>query len=90
MLAREAGVSFVPIYVTSQDIPDEILDHTVTYGCDTLIMGKSRRPLFSRKLEGDVVSDVSHDLPDGITMITRAADTPHAMMPPGMGTGITK
>ncbi|MHA7813319.1 MAG: amino acid permease [Phycisphaerales bacterium] len=90
MLAREAGVSFVPIYVTSQDIPDEILDHTVTYGCDTLIMGKSRRSLFSRKLEGDVVSDVSHDLPDGITMITRAADTPHAMMPPGMGTGITK
>jgi len=90
MLAREAGVSFVPIYVTSQDIPDEILDHTVTYGCDTLIMGKSRRSLFSRKLEGDVVSDVSHDLPDGITMITRAADTPHAIMPPGMGTGITK
>ena len=90
MLAREAGVSFVPIYVTSQDIPDEILDHTVTYGCDTLIMGKSRRSLFSRKLEGDVVSEVSHDLPDGITMITRAADTPHAMMPPGMGTGITK
>ncbi|HCT44398.1 MAG TPA: hypothetical protein DF699_04235, partial [Phycisphaerales bacterium] len=43
MLAKEAGVNFVPIYVTSQEIPEEILDHTVTYGCDTLIMGKSRR-----------------------------------------------
>lgn len=90
MLAREAGVNFVPIYVTSQEIPDEILDHTVTYGCDTLIMGKSRRSVFSRKLEGDVVSEVSRSLPEGITMITRASDTPHAMMPPGMGTGITK
>ena len=85
MLAKEAGVNFVPIYVTSQSIADEILDHTVTYGCDTLIMGKSRRSVFSRKLEGDVVSEVSSDLPDGITLITRAADTPHAMMPPGIG-----
>ena len=88
MLAKEAGVNFVPIYITSQEIPEEILDHTVTYGCDTLIMGKSRRSLFSRKLEGDVVSEVSRDLPDGITMITRASDTPHAIMPPGMGTGM--
>lgn len=90
MLAKEAGVDFVPIYVTSQDITDEILDHTVTYGCDTLIMGKSRRSVFARKLEGDVVSEVSSALPDGITMITRAADTPHAIMPPGMGSGNQK
>ncbi|MEZ6165642.1 MAG: universal stress protein [Phycisphaerales bacterium] len=90
MLAKEAGVNFVPIYVTSQEVPEEILDHTVTYGCDTLIMGKSRRSVFSRKLEGDVVSEVSRNLPEGITMITRAAETPHAIMPPGMGRGITK
>lgn len=90
MLAKEAGVSFVPIYVTSQEIPEEILDHTVTYGCDTLIMGKSRRSVFSRKLEGDVVSEVSGNLPGGITLITRAADTPHAIMPPGMGSGANK
>ena len=83
-------MNFVPIYITSQDIADEILDHTVTYGCDTLIMGKSRRSLFSRKFEGDVVMDVSSNLPDGITLITRAAHTPHAIMPPGMGTGVTK
>lgn len=83
MLARDAGVPFVPIFVTSQSIADEILDYTVTYGCDTLIMGKSRRSVFSRKLEGDVVSQISESLPDGITLITRAAETPHAIMPPG-------
>jgi amino acid transporter/nucleotide-binding universal stress UspA family protein len=88
MLAKEAGINFVPIFVTSQEIADEILDHTVTYGCDTLIMGKSRRSVFSRKLEGDVVSNVSRDLPDGITMITRAADIPHAMMPTGFDSGL--
>ncbi|MGV6813849.1 MAG: amino acid permease, partial [Phycisphaerales bacterium] len=86
MLAKEAGVPFVPIFVTSQSIADEILDYTVTYGCDTLIMGKSRRSVFSRKLEGDVVSQVSESLPDGITLITRSAETPHAIMPPGTGT----
>ncbi|MBL4592010.1 MAG: universal stress protein, partial [Phycisphaerales bacterium] len=90
LLAKEHGVPFVPIYVTSQSIADEILDYTVTYGCDTLIMGKSRRSVFSRKLEGDVVSVISESLPEGITLITRAADAPHAIMPVGMGTGKTK
>ena len=90
MLAKEAGVPFVPIFVTSQSIADEILDYTVTYGCDTLIMGKSRRSVFSRKLEGDVVSQISESLPDGITLITRAAETPHAIMPPGTETDAHK
>jgi nucleotide-binding universal stress UspA family protein len=90
LLAKEHGVPFVPIYVTSQSIVDEILDYTVTYGCDTLIMGKSRRSRFSRKLEGDVVSEIGRELPEGITLITRAADAPHAIMPTGMGSGQTK
>ena len=90
MLAKDAGISFVPIFVTSQSIADEILDYTVTYGCDTLIMGKSRRSVFSRKLEGDVVSQIQESLPEGITLITRAAETPHILMPPGMGTGSSK
>ncbi|MCA9304826.1 MAG: amino acid permease, partial [Phycisphaerales bacterium] len=90
LLAKEHGVPFVPIYVTSQSIVDEILDYTVTYGCDTLIMGKSRRSRFSRKLEGDVVGEIGRGLPEGITLITRAADAPHAIMPAGMGSGQTK
>ncbi|MEM8757157.1 MAG: amino acid permease, partial [Planctomycetota bacterium] len=77
LLAEQAGVPFVPIYVTSANIAEEILDYTVTHGCDTLIMGKSRRSLFSRKLEGDVVMSVAEDLPDDVALITRSADTPH-------------
>jgi nucleotide-binding universal stress UspA family protein/amino acid transporter len=90
MLAKEAGVPFIPIYVTATSIPEEILDYTVTYNCDTLIMGKSRRSNVARRLEGDVISQVAKDLPEGIILMTRAADVPHAMMPPGMGTGATK
>ncbi|MGJ8635314.1 MAG: amino acid permease [Phycisphaerales bacterium] len=90
MLAKEAGVPFIPIYVTSTTIADEILDYTVTYGCDTLIMGKSRRSNVARRLEGDVISMVARDLPEGTILMTRAADIPHAMMPPGMGTGASK
>ena len=77
LLAKEAGVPVVPIYVTSTDVGDEILDYTVTYGCDTLIMGKSRRSALSRKLEGDVVTTVAAALPDGVSLIARASDAPH-------------
>lgn len=76
MLARQAGVPFVPIYVTSPSIADEILDYTVTFGCDTLIMGKSKRSLFSRRVQGDVVQRVAGLLPDGVALITRSGDTP--------------
>lgn len=72
VLARNAGVPFVPIYITATDITSEILDYTVTFGCDTLIMGKSRRTLFSRRVAGDVVAEVSRHLPDEVTMITRS------------------
>jgi len=85
MLAKEAGVPFVPIFVTASSIAEEILDYTVTYGCDTLIMGKSRRSNVARRLEGDVITQVAKDLPEGVILMTRAADIPHAMMPPGMG-----
>lgn len=88
LLAKEAGVSYIPIYVTSTTIADEILDYTVTYGCDTLIMGKSHRSVFSRKLEGDVVAQVQASLPEGVTLITRSAETPHASMPAGADRGM--
>jgi len=77
LLAKEAGVPFMPIYVTSSTIADEILDYTVTYGCDTLILGKSRRSLFARRLEGDVVTQVAEALPDDVALITRSSATPH-------------
>lgn len=72
VLAKQSGVAFVPIYVTSADIVNEILDYTVTFACDTLIMGKSRRTLFSRAFAGDVVAKVAEALPEGVSLLTRA------------------
>jgi len=84
VLARQYRVPLVPIYVTSPSVAEEILDYTVTYGCDTLIMGKSRRSTVARSLEGDVVSEIARHLPDGVSLITRDA-TPHPMSPPPDG-----
>lgn len=73
-LAREAGVPFIPIYVTSTDIADEILDYTVTYGCDTLIMGTTRRSMLDRRLAGDVVARVADHLPPSVELMLRSPD----------------
>lgn len=71
MAARRLGVAFVPIYVCAPNIAEEILDYTVTFGCDTLILGKSKRRAFARALEGDVISKIAQHLPEGVTMIAR-------------------
>jgi amino acid transporter/nucleotide-binding universal stress UspA family protein len=73
LLARRAGVAFFPIYVTSTEIAHEILDYTATFGCDTLIMGKSRRSMFARAIEGDVLKTVAANLPEGVSLIARAS-----------------
>lgn len=72
LLARQNGIQFVPIYVSSPDVASEILDYTVTFGCDTLIMGKSQRSGLARSLAGDVITQVSDALPEGVALITRA------------------
>lgn len=72
LLARQNNIPFVPIYVSSPDVAAEILDYTVTFGCDTLILGKSRRSGLARAVAGDVISQVSDALPEGVTLITRA------------------
>jgi nucleotide-binding universal stress UspA family protein len=72
LLSRQNGVPFFPIYITATDIAAEILDYTVTFGCDELIMGKSRRNVFARTLEGDVVGQISRHLPEGVSLVTRA------------------
>lgn len=80
VLARQVGIPFVPIYCSSPEIAEEILDYTVTFGCDTLIMGRSRRSHLARHLEGDVVANVATMLPEGVSMISRDG-TPHGVGP---------
>jgi amino acid transporter/nucleotide-binding universal stress UspA family protein len=89
-LAKQAGVKCVPVYVTSTDIAAEILDYTVTFGCETLIMGKSRRGVFSRAVAGDVIANVARHLPEGVSMVTRAGRPdagPEAAADVGTGPG---
>ncbi len=80
VLARQVGVPFVPIYCSSPEIAEEILDYTVTFGCDTLIMGKSQRTSLARRLEGDVVATIANLLPEGVSLLTRDA-LPHGIGP---------
>ncbi|MFT3686263.1 MAG: amino acid permease [Phycisphaerales bacterium] len=80
VLARKVGVPFVPIYCSSPEIAEEILDYTVTFGCEILIMGKSRRTSLARQLEGDVVAKIAATLPEGVSLLTRNA-TPHGIGP---------
>jgi nucleotide-binding universal stress UspA family protein len=80
VLARHVGVPFVPIYCSSPEIAEEILDYTVTFGCDTLIMGKTRRTHLARQLEGDVVATVANLLPEGVSLLTRDS-LPHGVGP---------
>lgn len=79
-LARKYRVSVVPIYVCATDVAAEILDYTVTFACDTLIMGKTQRRAFARALEGDVITRVVQHLPSEVALITRDA-SPHPMGP---------
>jgi len=71
VLARQHRVPFVPIYVCSDQVADEILDYTVTFGCDTLILGKSKRRAVARAVEGDVIAKVAAHLPSEVALITR-------------------
>ncbi|HVZ95089.1 MAG TPA: universal stress protein [Phycisphaerales bacterium] len=76
MLAHQNGIPFVPIYVISPNIAEELLDYTVTFGCDTIIMGKTSRWKVSRVLSGDVVSEVAQHLPEGVSLVLRESK-PH-------------
>lgn len=80
VLARQYRVPFVPIYITSPDIAEEVLDYTVTFGCDTLIVGRSQRSSLSKSLEGDVVGKIASMLPEGVSLITRDA-SPYQLGP---------
>lgn len=80
VLAKRYGVVVYPIYVCATDVAGEILDYTVTYACDTLIMGKTLRRAFARAIEGDVIQQVVQQLPSEVALITRDA-SPHPMGP---------
>ncbi len=70
--AKEQGVPLRLLYGVARDIPDAILDMTVTHGADMLVMGATRRGTLWKAMKGDVISAVAEQLPESVTLLIHA------------------
>jgi len=68
-LAREAGVSALPVYAVSDNPAGTIVDIAATLGVDMLMLGSPHRSALAKLLRGDVVTEVARSLPDNIQMV---------------------
>lgn len=70
--AAEAGVPLRLLYGVARDIPDAILDMTVTHGANVLMLGSTRRGALWKAMKGDVIQAVAEQLPENITLLIHA------------------
>ncbi|MCS7271729.1 MAG: universal stress protein, partial [Gemmataceae bacterium] len=70
--AAEIQVPLRPLYAVGNDVAEIILELTVTYGVDLLIMGISQRGRFWRLMKGDVIQQVAQYLPERTTLLIHA------------------
>ena len=68
-LARDAGVSALPVYAVSDNPAGTIVDIAATLGVDMLMLGAPHRNALSKLLRGDVVTEVARSLPDNIQLV---------------------
>jgi amino acid transporter/nucleotide-binding universal stress UspA family protein len=68
-LAQNSGVKVLPVYAASESPAMTIIDIAATLGVDMLMLGAPRRSAMARFLKGDVVAEVTRDLPDNIQLI---------------------
>jgi nucleotide-binding universal stress UspA family protein len=68
-LAREAGVSALPVYAVSDNPAGTIVDIAATLGVDILMLGSPHRSALAKLLRGDVVTEVAKSLPDNIQLV---------------------
>lgn len=68
-LARDSGVSVVPVYAVSDNPAGTILDIAATLGVDMLMLGAPHRTALAKLLRGDVVTEVAASLPENIQLI---------------------
>jgi len=68
-LAREVGVSALPVYAVSDNPAGTIVDIAATLGVDLLMLGAPHRSALAKLLRGDVVTEVARSLPDNIQMV---------------------
>jgi amino acid transporter/nucleotide-binding universal stress UspA family protein len=70
--AKEAGVPLRLLYGVARDIPDAILDMTVTHGADILLLGTTRRGTLWKAMKGDVIQAVAEQLPERVALLIHA------------------
>lgn len=68
-LAREVGVSVLPVFAISENPAGTIVDIAATLGVDILMLGSPHRSALVKLLRGDVVTEVAKDLPDNIQLV---------------------
>jgi amino acid transporter/nucleotide-binding universal stress UspA family protein len=68
-LAREVGVSVLPVYAVSENPAGTIVDIAATLGADILMLGAPHRSALAKLLRGNVVEEVARNLPDNIQMV---------------------
>jgi nucleotide-binding universal stress UspA family protein len=68
-LAKDAGVSVVPVFAVSDNPAGTILDIAATLGVDILMLGAPHRHSLVKLLQGDVVTEVAKNLPENIQLV---------------------
>jgi amino acid transporter len=68
-LARENGVTVVPVYAVSDNPAVIILDLAATLGVDLLLLGTPHRTALVSLLKGNVVTEVAKNLPENIQLV---------------------
>jgi nucleotide-binding universal stress UspA family protein len=68
-LARDVGVSVLPVFAISDSPSGTIVDIAATLGVDILMLGSPRRNTMTKLLRGDVVAEVAKHLPENIQLV---------------------
>ena len=69
---HEAGVPLRLLYGVASDVPDAILDMTLTHGADMLMLGTTRRGALWKVMKGDVIQAVAEQLPEQVSLLIHA------------------
>ena len=68
-IGEERGVTVMPLFASSDDAANTILDLSATLGIDYLMLGASHRSTLRHLLRGSVVETVASGLPEDIQLI---------------------
>jgi amino acid transporter/nucleotide-binding universal stress UspA family protein len=68
-LAKDAGVSVIPVYAVSENPAATIIDIAATLGVDIMMLGVPQRTSLVKLFSGDVVTEVAKNLPENIQLV---------------------